>query len=136
MGLHGKNIRCSLRRMRLMLILQEVERIRRAGLGRIPFIYFMKMKDRGQVLSRNSMGSVEAVMHCLVPMIHTQTMMEKDCFLQEVLMGIRIRQFYYNVVMRHICNIREKIEDDPGHPVYIQTVRGVGYRFNGNLGSE
>ena len=42
----------------------------------------------------------------------------------------------YNVVMRHICNIREKIEDDPGYPVYIQTVRGVGYRFNGNLGSE
>ena len=42
----------------------------------------------------------------------------------------------YNVVMRHICNIREKIEDDPRHPVYIQTVRGVGYRFNGNLGSE
>ena len=42
----------------------------------------------------------------------------------------------YNVVMRHICNIREKIEDDPGHPLYIQMVRGVGYRFNGNLGSE
>ena len=42
----------------------------------------------------------------------------------------------YNVVMRHICNIREKIEDDPGHPLYIHTVRGVGYRFNGNLGSE
>ena len=28
------------------------------------------------------------------------------------------------------------IEDDPGQPLYIQTVRGVGYRFNGNLGSE
>ena len=28
----------------------------------------------------------------------------------------------YNVVMRHICNIREKIEDDPGQPLYIQTV--------------
>ena len=42
----------------------------------------------------------------------------------------------YNVVMRHICNIREKIEDDPGQPMYIQTGRGVGYRFNGNLGSE
>lgn len=39
-------------------------------------------------------------------------------------------------VMRHICNIREKIEDDPGQPLYIQTVRGVGYRFNGNLGSK
>ena len=42
----------------------------------------------------------------------------------------------YNVVMRHICNIREKLEDDPGQPMYIQTVRGVGYRFNGNLGSK
>ena len=42
----------------------------------------------------------------------------------------------YNVIMRHICNIREKIEDDPGQPMYIQTVRGVGYRFNGNLGSK
>ena len=42
----------------------------------------------------------------------------------------------YNVVMRHICNIREKIEDDPGQPMYIQTVRVVGYRFNGNLGSK
>ena len=78
-----------------MLFLQEVERIRRAGSGRILFICCMKMKDRGQVLSRNSMGSVEAVMHCPVPMIHMQTMMEKDCFLQEVLMGIHIRQFCY-----------------------------------------
>ena len=25
----------------------------------------------------------------------------------------------YNVVMRHICNIREKIEDDPGHVVLL-----------------
>ena len=78
-----------------MLFLQEVERIRRAGLGRILFICCMKRKNRGQVLSKNSMGLVEAVMHFLVPMIHTQTMMEKDCFLQEVLMGIHIRQFYY-----------------------------------------
>lgn len=36
----------------------------------------------------------------------------------------------YNIVMSHISHIREKIEDDPGHPVYIQTVWGVGYRFN------
>ena len=42
----------------------------------------------------------------------------------------------YNIVMSHIRHIREKIEDDPGQPMYIQTVRGVGYRFNGNLGSK
>jgi two-component system alkaline phosphatase synthesis response regulator PhoP len=29
----------------------------------------------------------------------------------------------------HIRWIREKIEDDPKYPQYIQTVRGVGYRF-------
>lgn len=30
----------------------------------------------------------------------------------------------------HIKNIRQKIEDDPKKPNYIQTVYGVGYRFN------
>jgi len=29
----------------------------------------------------------------------------------------------------HIRWLREKIEDDPGRPQHIQTVRGVGYRF-------
>jgi DNA-binding response OmpR family regulator len=29
----------------------------------------------------------------------------------------------------HIRWLREKIEADPAHPSYIQTVRGVGYRF-------
>jgi DNA-binding response OmpR family regulator len=29
----------------------------------------------------------------------------------------------------HIRWLREKIEPDPSRPVYIQTVRGVGYRF-------
>ena len=38
----------------------------------------------------------------------------------------------YNIVMSHICNIREKIEDNPSKPIYIQTVWGVGYRFNKN----
>jgi DNA-binding response OmpR family regulator len=29
----------------------------------------------------------------------------------------------------HIRWLREKIEDDPGRPVHLRTVRGVGYRF-------
>ena len=32
-------------------------------------------------------------------------------------------------VDRHISNLRAKIEDDPKHPEYIQTVWGVGYRW-------
>jgi two-component system alkaline phosphatase synthesis response regulator PhoP len=29
----------------------------------------------------------------------------------------------------HVRWIRERIEDDPGNPQYLRTVRGVGYRF-------
>jgi DNA-binding response OmpR family regulator len=29
----------------------------------------------------------------------------------------------------HLGNLRRKLEDDPGHPRYLQTLRGVGYRF-------
>lgn len=42
---------------------------------------------------------------------------------------------YYNIVMSHIRHIREKIEDAPSNPMYIQTVWGVGYRFNPKMSS-
>ena len=29
----------------------------------------------------------------------------------------------------HIANLRKKLEDDPARPRWLQTVRGVGYRF-------
>ena len=34
-----------------------------------------------------------------------------------------------NTVMVYISRLRAKIEDDPARPKYIQTVRGLGYRF-------
>ena len=34
-----------------------------------------------------------------------------------------------HVVDVHIANLRKKVEDDPSSPRYVQTVRGVGYRF-------
>jgi two-component system alkaline phosphatase synthesis response regulator PhoP len=33
----------------------------------------------------------------------------------------------------HIRNLRRKIEPDPDHPTYIQTVYGVGYRLTGEI---
>ncbi len=36
---------------------------------------------------------------------------------------------YERTVDVHIHNLREKIEPDPAHPKYIQTVYGAGYRF-------
>ena len=34
-----------------------------------------------------------------------------------------------NAIMVYINRLRQKIEDDPAKPKYIQTVRGLGYRF-------
>lgn len=42
---------------------------------------------------------------------------------------------YYDdhVVDVHVANLRKKLEDDPADPCYVETVRGVGYRFAGRL---
>ena len=36
-------------------------------------------------------------------------------------------------IMSFISKLRKKIEPDPEHPIYILTVRGIGYRFNGEV---
>ncbi len=35
------------------------------------------------------------------------------------------------IIDQHIKNVRHKIETDPKHPVWIRTVFGIGYRFDG-----
>jgi len=35
------------------------------------------------------------------------------------------------VVDYHVLNLRRKIEPDPAQPQYLQSVRGIGYRFDG-----
>ncbi len=36
-------------------------------------------------------------------------------------------------ISNHISSIRKKIGDSPSRQLYIQTIRGIGYRFNKNL---
>jgi DNA-binding response OmpR family regulator len=36
-----------------------------------------------------------------------------------------------HVVDVHVANLRKKIGDEPAKPRYVETVRGVGYRFAG-----
>lgn len=36
---------------------------------------------------------------------------------------------YDNTIMVHIRHLREKIEDDPGSPKYIKTLKGLGYKL-------
>ena len=38
---------------------------------------------------------------------------------------------YDRVVDTHIKNLRQKIESDSRNPVYVLTIRGVGYKFGG-----
>ena len=33
----------------------------------------------------------------------------------------------------HVKNLRKKIELDPKQPIYVKTVYGVGYKFDGDL---
>ncbi|MNN63367.1 Sensory transduction protein regX3 [compost metagenome] len=34
-----------------------------------------------------------------------------------------------NIIMVYISKLREKIEDNPRKPVFLITIRGLGYRF-------
>jgi DNA-binding response OmpR family regulator len=36
---------------------------------------------------------------------------------------------YERAIDAHVKNLRKKLEPDPRHPIYVQTVYGVGYRF-------
>jgi DNA-binding response OmpR family regulator len=39
---------------------------------------------------------------------------------------------YDRTIDVHIKNLRRKLEDDPGKPIYILTVHGLGYKFGGS----
>ena len=41
-----------------------------------------------------------------------------------------------NALMVHISKIRDKIEDDPKKPVYLKTIRGLGYKFEKKVQSD
>jgi DNA-binding response OmpR family regulator len=43
---------------------------------------------------------------------------------------------YDRTVDAHIKNIRQKIEKDPAHPVFIKTLYGIGYKFAGIKDNE
>jgi DNA-binding response OmpR family regulator len=48
--------------------------------------------------------------------------------LLDAIHGVAIES-YERAIDAHVKNVRRKIEPTPGHPSYLLTVRGVGYRF-------
>jgi DNA-binding response OmpR family regulator len=49
--------------------------------------------------------------------------------LLDAIHGVAIES-YERAIDAHIKNLRRKLEPDPRQPRYIQTIYGVGYRFN------
>ena len=62
-------------------------------------------------------------------MLHTDIVFSREK-LYEKIWGLEAMGDNATVAV-HINRVREKIEQDPGHPRYIQTVWGAGYRFKG-----
>lgn len=54
---------------------------------------------------------------------------------KQLYMNIWEEEFMYddNTIMALISRLRKKVEDNPEAPKYIQTVWGIGYRFNGEV---
>lgn len=51
---------------------------------------------------------------------------------QQIYEEVWLEQYAYddNNIMGYISKLRKSIEPDPNNPTYIQTVKGVGYRFS------
>lgn len=55
-------------------------------------------------------------------------------FTKEQIYQMIWKDAYYgdeNIINVHIRRLREKIEDDPSNPLYIKTLWGIGYKFEG-----
>ncbi len=65
--------------------------------------------------------------------LHAMIKYQNKTFTREELISIALGNDYEGfdrTVDTHIKNLRQKIEDDPKEPKYLQTVHGVGYRLN------
>jgi DNA-binding response OmpR family regulator len=57
-------------------------------------------------------------------------------FTREELIGVAFDydyDAYDRTIDSHIKNLRSKIENNPKEPIYVLTIRGIGYRFGGTL---
>jgi two-component system, OmpR family, alkaline phosphatase synthesis response regulator PhoP len=64
----------------------------------------------------------------LVTMIHEPGRVFTRAQLQDALHGVAIES-YDRAIDAHVKNLRRKIEPEVGHPRFVLTVHGVGYRF-------
>ena len=90
-----------------------------------PFVYntsTLRLYKNGQELNLTSKEN--AMMKLFLDNVNS--IFSKD-MIYEMIWGDSIID--ENAIMVYINRLRQKIEDDPSHPVFIQNVRGLGYRF-------
>ena len=90
-----------------------------------PFVYntsTLRLYKNGQELNLTSKEN--AMMKLFLDNVNS--IFSKD-MIYEMIWGDSIID--ENAIMVYINRLRQKIEDDPSHPAFIQNVRGLGYRF-------
>lgn len=62
---------------------------------------------------------------------HLMENQEKVLTKKQLYKAVWDEEYYYddNTIMVHISRLRNKMEKDPKSPVFIRTVRGIGYKF-------
>ena len=115
----GAKVKAMLRRSKGSL--QGRENTIEAG----PFVYntsTLRLYKNGQELNLTSKEN--AMMKLFLDNVNS--IFSKD-MIYEMIWGDSIID--ENAIMVYINRLRQKIEDDPSHPAFIQNVRGLGYRF-------
>ena len=64
----------------------------------------------------------------LLFMNHPGQLFTREALLEEI-WNITGQEIYENTLTKHVQRLREKLDDDPQEPKYIQTVRGMGYKL-------
>lgn len=115
---------------RIQAILQRVSRLAKASSGSLAY-GDLKLDEAAQrVTKRNEIVPATQLEFQLLRYLMQRygAVVSKENLFQDV-WGYVMPFGGLNLIEVAIRRLREKIEDDPSQPVYIQTVRGTGYRF-------
>lgn len=84
----------------------------------------------GKVYKNNQEISLTALEYklLLIFLTHPHKLLTRDFLLEEIY-NITGEDVSDNTLTVYIKRMRNKIEDDPGHPLLIQTIRGLGYKM-------
>ncbi len=114
-------IRAHLRRSRIKTPKKKKEPLSFADIVIDPKTYSGKKGDRTFPVSGRELSLLQFFMQ------HDGEVVERFTLLDEI-WGIRY-EGTTRTLDQHIAKLRQKIEDDPAAPRFIQTVHGIGYRF-------